>query len=366
MKTDTAPLTPGSTIGMLGGGQLGRMMALAAARLGLDVHVYCPDENSPAFSVAKAYTCAAYEDETSLITFAQSVDVVTYEFENVPSATAELLAQYVPVRPGTKALDVCQDRLTEKTFISSLGIEVAPFADIASDEDLLSAADRIGLPAILKTRRFGYDGKGQTTLRTRDDLTGARDAIGGGPAILEGFVPFEREVSIIAARNPDGQCRIYDIAENRHENHILRETNVPANISPDVIEKANTAVQSLMDELGYIGVIAVELFLVREEDGDRLVVNEIAPRVHNSGHWTEAVCPVDQFEQHIRAVAGWPLGQTERLADVVMTNILGSESNNWQAFAADPDTVLHLYGKAEPRDGRKMGHMTRIIRSGEA
>lgn len=366
MKTDQAQeskaLTPGAVIGMLGGGQLGRMMALAAAQLGLDVHVYCPDTASPAFSVARYHTCAAYDDEDSLKAFARSVDVVTYEFENVPTSAADLLSQFVSVRPGIKALDVCQDRLTEKRFIADLGIEVAPFADVASDDDLIAAVDQIGLPAILKTRRFGYDGKGQVSLKKPEDVATARAAIGGGPAILEGFVPFEREVSIIAARSPDGQCRIYDIAENTHENHILRETRIPASAAPEVAMRANEIVQALMDGLDYVGVIAVELFLVRDEAGERLVVNEIAPRVHNSGHWTEAACPTSQFEQHIRAVAGWPLGETKRFANVVMTNILGAESENWQSFAGEPDVILHLYGKAEARKGRKMGHMTRLIR----
>ena len=354
------PLPPGATIGILGGGQLGRMLALAAAQIGLRCHIYCPDPASPAFQVADAHTCAPYDDEAALAAFVKSVDRVTYEFENVPHVTAAFLEGHVPVLPGQHALATTQDRLTEKTFLKELGIPTAPFAAVDDLAGLERAVADIGLPSVLKTRRFGYDGKGQIMLRPGADLARAWDDLGHQPAILEGFVSFCLECSVIAARSPDGSLAAYDIAENHHENHILKTSTVPAGIAPETAAKARELGRQIAEALNYVGVLGVELFVVRDAAGERLVVNEIAPRVHNSGHWTQNGCVVSQFEQHIRAVAGWPLGSTERHSNVVMTNLIGDEVHEWGRYATEPYTAIHLYGKSEARPGRKMGHVNRI------
>ncbi|MQT12466.1 5-(carboxyamino)imidazole ribonucleotide synthase [Segnochrobactrum spirostomi] len=353
-------LRPGATLGILGGGQLGRMIALAAARLGLAVHVYCPDPASPAFDVARAKTIAGYEDEAALAAFAAAVDVVTYEFENVPERTAAVLTERVAVRPGARSLAISQDRFAEKTFLSDLGIPVAPFAAVDGVEDLVRAVETIGLPAILKTRRFGYDGKGQITLKPGFDPQAAYDAIGRAPAILEGFVPFALECSVILARGLDGAVEAFDIAENRHENHILKRTRVPAAISPETERRARALGAQVAHALDHVGVLAVELFLVRDAAGERLVANEIAPRVHNSGHWTEDGATVSQFEQHVRAVAGWPLAAARLREPVEMENLIGDDVDRWHEILAEPGAHLHLYGKAEARPGRKMGHVNRL------
>jgi 5-(carboxyamino)imidazole ribonucleotide synthase len=353
-------IRPGCTIGILGGGQLGRMMAMAAAELGLRVHVYAPEENSPAFDVAAHVTIAAYEDEAELVRFAKSVDVVTYEFENVPSETAATLSAHTLLAPNAQALAVSQDRFLEKSFISGLGIPVAPFAPFSDETELKAAMERIGAPAVLKTRRFGYDGKGQVMIRSGTDPVEAWDEIGRAPSILEGFVPFEREVSVVAARTASGAFAAYDLCANEHSHHILDVTRVPAGVSYKTEAEAFAIAKSIADALDYVGVLAVELFLVTE-GGERLVVNEIAPRVHNSGHWTLGGAVTSQFEQHIRAVCGWPLGDTARLGRVEMKNLIGHDVDAWEGILAEPGAHLHLYGKAEARAGRKMGHVTRVF-----
>jgi 5-(carboxyamino)imidazole ribonucleotide synthase len=354
------PLPPNSVIGILGGGQLGRMLALAAARLGLKCHIFAPEPESPAFQVAASHTCAAYTDFKALEAFAAAVDVVTYEFENVPAETAAILGRIRPLAPGAEALATSQDRLVEKAFLTSIGLATAPFAEVDGPAGLDKAAARIGRPSILKTRRFGYDGKGQIGITAETPLDAAWAAIGARPAILEGFVEFEKEVSVIAARGWDGAIAVYDVPENRHANHILRESMVPAAIAPETAKAAREIARRITAALDYVGVIGVELFLARKEGAERLIVNEIAPRVHNSGHWTMDACLVSQFEQHIRAVAGWPLGSPERHSDVVMTNLLGDEAQDWQRLAGEPRSGLHLYGKTRSPPGRKMGHINRL------
>ncbi|MFK8250264.1 5-(carboxyamino)imidazole ribonucleotide synthase [Ancylobacter terrae] len=353
-------LKPGDTIGILGGGQLARMIALAAAPLGLKAHIYAPEAGSPAFDVAAAHTMAPYEDGAALDRFASQVSVVTYEFENVPVATAERLARHVPVHPGPRALGITQDRLAEKSFIAGLGIPVAPFAAVDDEAQLIDAIAKIGLPAVLKTRRFGYDGKGQVMLRPGDDPAAAFAAIGKNPAVLEGFVPFSAEVSVVAARNAEGAFAAYEVTENVHRHHILHRSTVPANLAPAAREEAGEVARRIGDALGYVGVFAVEMFVVESDGATRIVVNEIAPRVHNSGHWTLDGAETSQFEQHVRAIAGWPLGLTARRGRVEMVNLIGDEALDWPAILAEPGAHLHLYGKAESRPGRKMGHVTRI------
>ncbi|MBZ6077329.1 5-(carboxyamino)imidazole ribonucleotide synthase [Microvirga puerhi] len=353
-------IRPGSTLGILGGGQLGRMMAMAAADLGLRTHIYAPERNSPAFDVAAEHTVAAYEDEAALVRFAKAVDVVTYEFENVPAATAAILGAHAPLAPNAHALAVSQDRLMEKTFVAELGIATAPFAAVAGETDLVGALERIGRPAVLKTRRFGYDGKGQVMIRPDTDPAEAFAAIGRAPAILEGFVPFEREVSVVAARTAAGAFAAYDLCANEHRHHILATTRIPAGVSRGTEEAAFEIARSIAEALDYVGVLAVELFLLTGEDGERLVVNEIAPRVHNSGHWTLGGAVTSQFEQHVRAICGWPLGATGRLGRVEMQNLIGDDAHAWEQVLAEPGAHLHLYGKAEARPGRKMGHVTRV------
>lgn len=360
--TDTSTiLPPGSTIGILGGGQLGRMLALAAAKLGLKSHIYCPDPQSPAFDVTPLKTVAAYDDEAALRAFAAAVDVVTYEFENVPAATAEILAGLKPLRPGANALAISQDRLAEKSFLASKNIPVAPYRAVHSLEDLHAAVAELGLPAVLKTTRLGYDGKGQRVLREAGDVEAAFNDLQPHPLVLEGFVPFEKEISVVVARGLDGTVRAFDAAENVHRDHILFTSTVPAAIAPGVEKHAAMLAKVIVVALDYVGVLGVEFFVI---GGDRpgLMVNEIAPRVHNSGHWTEAVCLTDQFEQHIRAIAGWPLGDPRRMADVVMQNLVGDEVEI-VPNGLDGDTQPHLYGKAEARPGRKMGHINRIVRA---
>jgi 5-(carboxyamino)imidazole ribonucleotide synthase len=354
------PLPPNSVIGILGGGQLGRMLTLAAARLGLKSHILAPEPESPAFQVAAGHTCAAYTDGNALAAFAATVDVVTYEFENVPAETAAILGRLKPLAPGAQALATSQDRLTEKSFLARIGLVTAPFADVDGPAALDAAVARIGRPAILKTRRCGYDGKGQIIVTAETPLAAAWAAIGARPAILEGFVDFEKEVSVIAARGWDGAVAVYDVPENRHADHILRESIVPAAIASETASAAREIARRITAALDYVGVIGVELFLSREKGAERLIVNEMAPRVHNSGHWTMDACLVSQFEQHIRAVAGWPLGSPERHSDVVMTNLLGDEAQNWRNLAGEPRTGLHLYGKAKSPPGRKMGHINRL------
>lgn len=361
-----AIVPPGGCIGILGGGQLGRMLALAAAELGLASHVYCPESASPAIDVAAAATQAGYDDAEALARFADNVDVVTYEFENVPAETARILADHAPVRPGVVALATAQDRIVEKTFLASHNIATAPFADIPDETALMTAIKTIGTPSILKTRRFGYDGKGQAKIDTPADALAAYETIGRAPAILEGFVPFEREISVIVARALDGTTAAYDPVENQHKNHILDRSLVPARIDTALADEARAIASRIVADLDYVGVMGVEMFVLPTgATGSRLLVNEIAPRVHNSGHWTQDACTISQFEQHIRAICGWPLGPTTRHSDVVMTNLIGDDVDDWQTLAADPSVVLHLYGKAEARAGRKMGHVNRLYPLGQ-
>ncbi len=358
--TTQHPFPPGSTIGILGGGQLGRMLALAAAKLGLKAHIYCPDPFSPAMDVVRDSTIAPYDDEAALALFADSVDVVTYEFENVPVETARFIAQHTRLAPGAKALEITQDRLSEKTFLADLGIPTARFAAINDRASLAKAVGQVGRPAVMKTRRFGYDGKGQVMLREGLDLDAALKLIGPSPAILESFVPFVREVSVVAARGHDGTFRAYDIAENVHENHILHTSRVPANITSETHAEAVKLAEKIMAALEYVGVMGVELFVVENGQRQELVVNELAPRVHNTGHWTQDGAKTSQFEQHIRAIAGWPLGSAMRLGTVEMVNLIGDEAHQWQHYAAEENTHVHLYGKKEARAGRKMGHINRV------
>jgi 5-(carboxyamino)imidazole ribonucleotide synthase len=358
-------LPPGAVIGILGGGQLGRMLALAAARLGFKCHIFAPDPDSPAFDVATARSVAGYDDAAALEAFGRAVDVVTYEFENIDIGAVERLAEIVPVRPRAKALAVSQDRLSEKQFICELGIATAPFAAIDDAASLPIALAEIGIPAILKTRRFGYDGKGQTRIVSATDMAAALAMMGEHPTLLEAHVDFAREVSVIAVRGVSGEVAFYDLAENVHRDGILRSSTVPARAASASIATAWRIAGRIMEALDYVGVLGVELFAVGEGDDERLLVNEIAPRVHNSGHWTEDACSVSQFENHIRAVAGWPLGPTARHSDAVMTNLIGDQAQGWRTIAAEAGARLHLYGKREARPGRKMGHVNRLSRLGK-
>ena len=355
----SGPLAPGATVGILGSGQLGRMLALAAARIGLKTHVYCPD-SGPAFDVASKTTTASFSDAVALAAFARDVDVVTYEFENVASETARLLAPHVTLRPSPRALEVSQDRLEEKTFISRLGFPVAPFRAVASLKDLDEARAALGDPAILKTRRLGYDGKGQVRLAAGRRSQEAWAAVGEAACVLEGMVAFEREVSVLVVRGVDGSRAFYDVPVNTHSGGILRRSEVPCGLAEEDLTRAREIAAGIADALDYVGVLAVEMFHLGSGIplAGRLVVNEIAPRVHNSGHWTIEACGISQFENHIRAVAGWPLGSTKRHADAVMLNLIGPEANDWSRLAAEPGACLHLYGKNEAREGRKMGHVT--------
>ncbi|MGV3695086.1 MAG: 5-(carboxyamino)imidazole ribonucleotide synthase [Paracoccus marcusii] len=342
-------MTEVRTIGILGGGQLGRMLSAAASRLGLRCHIFEPGA-APAGEVAWRVTTAPYEDEAALRAFADSVDVITYEFENVPTSALDLLESLRPIRPGRRALAVSQDRLTEKTFLTDIGLTVAPFADVPDQGALDDAIARIGRPSILKTRRMGYDGKGQVRIGEGPaDWTGA-------PSVLEGFVDFTAEISVIIARGTDGQVAAFDPGLNVHEGGILRTTTVPCGLPGRVTTDAVLIAARIANALDYVGVLGVELFVTPEG----LIVNEIAPRVHNSGHWTQAGCAVDQFEQHIRAVAGLPLGDGKRHVDVVMENLIGDDMDRVPALLAQPRTQVHLYGKGQARPGRKMGHVNRI------
>jgi len=357
-----APLPPGSTIGILGSGQLGRMLATAAARLGLKTHIYC-EQSGPAFDVATHTTLAPFADKAALAGFAGRVDVVTYEFENVPLETAGYLAGLVPVRPGAKALEVAQDRLAEKTFLTGLGIPVAPFQAADTAREVESALAAMAAAAILKTRRFGYDGKGQVSLVPGADAAAAWAAIGAKPAVLERRLAFVAELSALIVRAADGTLASYDCPTNVHRNGILASSKVPSELPAADLARARDIGAAIADALNYVGVLAVEMFYLGPELAAtaRLVVNEIAPRVHNSGHWTIDACAVSQFENHVRAVAGWPLGTTERHSAAEMTNLIGRAALDWQRLAATPDLCLHLYGKREAREGRKMGHVTRLL-----
>ena len=349
------PVKPGGVIGILGGGQLGRMLALAAARLGLKTCIYNDENHAPAFQVTPLQVAASYEDQNTLRGFAEICDAITFEFENIPAATIAFLSALKPVRPGSKALNQTQDRFVEKSFVKSLGLATAPFFDIASVEDARAAIGKLNGAGILKTRRLGYDGKGQAKVTDAAEAADAFSRFKHAPAILEGFVDFSFEASVIAARGADGAFAAYDPPENEHENHILRRSTVPGRLTKGQSDEAKAIAKQIAEDLDYVGVLAVELFVTR--DG-ALLVNEIAPRVHNSGHWTIEACACSQFEQHIRAVAGWPLGDPVRHADAVMENVIGAEADAWESLAKSG--ALHLYGKKEAKPGRKMGHVTRL------
>ena len=353
-----APLPTGSTIGIIGGGQLGRMLSVAASRLGFKSHIFEPGANPPAAQVADAVTTAGYDDAAALKAFAESVDVITYEFENIPTEALDIVEAIRPVRPCREALRVSQDRLVEKAFLTDLGLKTAPFAAVDDAEDLAEAIAAIGLPAILKTRRFGYDGKGQARIMTADDAEQALADMAGAPSILEGFVDFSHEVSVIAARGVDGEVACFDPGENVHKDGILSTTTVPARLTASQRTDAVLLAAQILNRLKYVGVMGVELFVTPKG----LIVNEIAPRVHNSGHWTQNGCAVDQFEQHIRAVTGWPLGDGGRHSDVVMENLIGDDMDRVPEIAKEPNAALHLYGKAEVKVGRKMGHVNRVTK----
>jgi 5-(carboxyamino)imidazole ribonucleotide synthase len=353
-----------ATIGILGGGQLGRMLALAAARLGFKCHVFAPSPDSPAFDVVHRVTCADYSDTGALDRFAADVDVITYEFENVPAETATFLSARKPVIPDPRVLATTQDRLSEKSFISRLGIKTARSVPIDSPGALAQALAEIGRPAVLKTRRFGYDGKGQAIIRNGDDDAKAWREIGGQPAILEAFVAFEREISVVAARSEDGAIECFDVTENEHHNHILKTSRVPAKLPEALAKEARNIAERVAAAFGYVGVLAVEMFVVTQGKQRTILVNEIAPRVHNSGHWTMDGATVSQFEQHIRAVAGWPLAKPMRRGRIEMINLIGPEVADYAEWLTKPGASLHLYGKSAVREGRKMGHVTLVLPEG--
>lgn len=344
------------TIGILGAGQLGRMLAVAASRLGLETHVYAPDADPIAAQVANAMTTAPYEDTDALIEFAEQVDVVTYEFENVPAEALDRLESAGKLLPRRNALTISQDRLVEKDFLNDAGLRTAPYANVETGADAVAAATKVGTPAIMKTRRLGYDGKGQVRLAGPDEAAAAWAQLGKVPCIVEGFVAYRCEISVIAARSQRGEVVCFEPGENVHRDGILRTTTVPASISADERAEALGAATTILEGLDYAGVMGIELFVTQ----DGLAVNEIAPRVHNSGHWTQNGCGIDQFEQHIRSVAGWPLGDGRRHSDVEMTNLIGDDVLKVAELAGDPGLALHVYGKADVRPGRKMGHVNRI------
>jgi 5-(carboxyamino)imidazole ribonucleotide synthase len=353
-------LAPGSIIGILGGGQLGRMLALAAARLGLRTHVYSDEPVVPAFDVSALSKVGSFADEAALGGFAAGVDVVTCEFENVPALALEIAGKKAPVHPPAKAFAVAQDRLVEKDFMRGLGIPVADYADVHDEQSLRDALLHVRLPAILKTRRFGYDGKGQALVRSKAEALAALKELGGQPALIERLVAFEREISVLVVRGQDGALAFYDPVESVHQNGILAVSRVPARIDASCVREARRIVGTVAEALGHVGVLCVEMFQ-REGQTHRLLVNEIAPRVHNSGHWTIDACLVSQFENHVRAIAGWPLGETTRHSDAVMTNLIGADVERWRELACEEGVAVHLYGKAEARPGRKMGHFTRLF-----
>ena len=359
-------ILPGATVGVLGSGQLGRMLALAARRMGYRVHVFSPDIGSPTGQVADREWSAAYNDLDAVGKFARSVDVVTLEFENIPAATVEAVSAVVPVRPGPKVLHTAQNRLREKTFLEKSGFPVAPFREVPERAALDGALREVGTPAALKTAGFGYDGKGQTKLTGAEDLDVAWDFL-GGEAVLEAWVNFEKEVSLVAARGPDGSFAHYGVVENTHEQHILDVTAAPADVSPEVEREAVEIARGIFEELEIVGTACVEFFLTGEE---KLLVNEIAPRPHNSGHWTIEGAATSQFEQQLRAVCGLPLGSTEWVRPAAMANLLGdlwaAGEPDWNAVCAMPEVKLHLYGKAEARPGRKMGHLTALAETAAA
>jgi 5-(carboxyamino)imidazole ribonucleotide synthase len=355
-------LALGAVIGIIGGGQLGRMSAMAAARLGYRVHVFSPEADGPAAQVSAASTNADYTDLDALRRFADAVDVITFEFENLPADSLELLESLKPVRPGPRILAISQDRLLEKQFLNNAGIATAPWVKVESEAELDAAVAKLGLPSVLKTTRLGYDGKGQALLRAAEDLAPAYARLAPKPLVLEGFVNFAAEVSVMVARGVDGTVVTFDAVENRHKHHILDLTLAPAPLPRDLLAEAQDIARRVAEELELIGILGVEMFVTA--DGE-LLVNEIAPRPHNSGHWTMDACPCGQFEMHIRAVAGLPLPPAMRHSDAVMKNLIGPEDMAlWPRILATPGLIPHHYGKAEARPGRKMAHFNRLFPKG--
>lgn len=359
----TKPLAPNSIIGILGGGQLGRMMAIAAAEMGYRVHIYCPEAHSPASEVACYNTIDKYEDMEAIMRFAKSVDVVTYEFENIPSAPVEAIAGVVNIFPSPKVLATSQHRVLEKTAVNGFGIATAPFVPVSSYDELLEAVKKLGLPAVLKTATMGYDGKGQVILCSEGDVENLRTGELGNlffdspspQLILEGFVPFKMEISVIVARDKAGEVRCYCPVQNIHKHHILAETIAPAPISPELAAEAEKIAKTIAIGLDLVGLMAIEMFVAED---NKILVNELAPRPHNSGHWTMDACITSQFEQSIRAVSGLPLGDPSRMRDALMINLIGDDVADAQDYLNQPNAKLHLYGKQEARAGRKMGHVT--------
>lgn len=357
MMADVRRLPPNSTIGIFGGGQLGRMTAMAAARLGYKCHIYAPEKAGPASQVSAASTVAAYDDAGALEAFARAVDVVTLEFENIPVEAVRRVAKITPVFPGSDVLEVAQDRAREKSFCNGIGVATAPWAEVTDPSSLERAVGTIGRPAVLKSARFGYDGKGQAGIEATSDLSQALQTVGADRCVLEGWVDFACEISVIVARAMDGAMASWPAVENHHVSHILDTTIAPARVSAEVADRAEGIARHIAREIGLVGVLGVEMFVTR--DGE-VLVNELAPRPHNSGHWTIDACATSQFEQLVRAVCGLPLGSTERHSDAVMKNLIGGEVDDWPKLLAEPGARLHLYGKAETRPGRKMGHVTRL------
>jgi 5-(carboxyamino)imidazole ribonucleotide synthase len=352
-----AAIEPGATIGILGGGQLGRMTVLAATALGYRCHVYCPIKDSPAKQATSLSTTADYDNKLALGRFAKSVDVVTFEFENVPGDTAEFLAERKPVRPGPNALRIAQDRIKEKDFLRSIGVGTAPYRAVTSEEELRRAIETIGPRAILKTVRLGYDGKGQIGIRTDSDLAAVWRGFGSIDGILEGFVEFACEVSVIMARSETGKTATYAPVENQHVHHILDTTIAPARVKPEIAMRAEAIARHIAEKLDLVGLLAVEMFVTHSGE---VLVNELAPRPHNSGHWTIDACYTSQFEQLVRAICGLPLGSPERHSDAVMKNLIGADIEKWREAMNDPLQKIHLYGKDEALPGRKMGHLTKL------
>jgi len=354
-------IAPGSVIGIVGGGQLGRMTAVAAAELGYRVNIFTPEQNSPASQVCTSTFVADYDDDAAIKAFGESVDVITFEFENIPAKTVQKLSTYAPMRPNWNCLAICQDRAKEKTFAADLGIETAPWTLVTSAQELIAAIAKIGTPSILKTTTMGYDGKGQVRIHENTDPYEAWAALGGNIGILEGFVDFTMEISVITARRPNGAMATFDVVENRHKDGVLDITIAPADIPENCADQARAIGQKLAEAMGMVGLLAVELFITK--DG-HLLMNEMAPRPHNSGHWTQDGCKTSQYEQFVRAVAGLPLGTTQRHSDAVMKNLIGDDIDPWLDILTNPDDKLHLYGKKEARAGRKMGHINRLYEKG--
>lgn len=357
--SNPAIVPPGSTIGIVGGGQLGRMLARAASRMGYKTHIFTPDKDSPASHVATSTTIGAYQDTTALRAFGQSVDVVTFEFENVPAETLTMLEQLVAVRPRPEVLFTTRHRLREKEFIRAQGIKTAPFAPVRNEDELAQAMASIGVPSVLKTTELGYDGKGQVVIRDAKDAATAWAKLGKSECILEGFIEFTAEASVIVARSTNGEARCYPLVENIHRDHILHRTIAPATFIDTLQDEATRIAKTLAEKLDVVGLLAVELFVTNEG----LLVNELAPRPHNSGHWTMEGAPTSQFEQHVRAICGWALGDTTPRGQVEMINLLGDEWKQWEDYARQPEAHVHLYGKTESRPGRKMGHVTIVKRT---